>query len=117
MSPAQRARNDRRRQYFAGQKVATNKADNLNAHITDVLDELQRNCEARGERWRAFSYGKVTRQLKNLKFGVRRVEQVEGMFGMGKKMKIKVPCLGLFVLLMCDRLRRYWRRELCSEWS
>jgi hypothetical protein len=87
----QRARNFRR-QFFACQKSPEqiNSEENKNAHITDVLGVLERNCEARGDKWRSFAYGKAIRILKGTKFKVTTMEEAKRLPGIGERIADKV---------------------------
>eukprot|EP01130_Rhizamoeba_saxonica_P008350 TRINITY_DN3375_c0_g1_i2.p1 TRINITY_DN3375_c0_g1~~TRINITY_DN3375_c0_g1_i2.p1 ORF type:complete len:506 (+),score=95.28 TRINITY_DN3375_c0_g1_i2:53-1570(+) len=91
-----------RRQYFACQNSPEKiKKTNLNAHITDVLTNLENNCHSQGQKWRAFAYGKSIRILRNLSYKINTTEQVKRLYGIGDSISEKIE-----EILSTGKLRR-----------
>eukprot|EP01128_Nolandella_sp_AFSM9_P012784 TRINITY_DN9612_c0_g1_i1.p1 TRINITY_DN9612_c0_g1~~TRINITY_DN9612_c0_g1_i1.p1 ORF type:complete len:645 (-),score=84.38 TRINITY_DN9612_c0_g1_i1:17-1951(-) len=88
--PHKKAMRERQRKYYAGQKPPAKRDDNLNTHLTDIFDQLAQNCAARGEVWRKFTYAAASRQFRNCREKIVRVEQVQGMPRIGKRLQDKV---------------------------
>lgn len=76
-------------QYYTCQKTNGQK-ENLNEHITKHLDILEKNSRAKGEQWRAYSYGKANRRIKALDYKIVSPEQAGELYGIGSRIKEKV---------------------------
>lgn len=103
--PKVQASRNYRRQFFACQKSPDQLKleENKNAHITDKLAILERNCESRGDKWRSFAYAKAGRLLKNAKFKVTTVEEAKRLPGIGSRIAEKVRYFGSICLNTPDR--------------
>lgn len=62
---------------------------NLNKNITDNLEIILKDYEYIGDK-RAISYRKVIGIIKNLKFKIENVKQLDNIYGIGEKTKLKI---------------------------
>ncbi|KAJ3102464.1 hypothetical protein HDU97_000546 [Phlyctochytrium planicorne] len=63
---------------------------NPNQHITDEFQKLVDRAQGEGEQWRVISYRKAINILKKLPKKVTRVEDVQGIRGIGTAMRTKI---------------------------
>jgi predicted flap endonuclease-1-like 5' DNA nuclease len=62
---------------------------NLNAHITDYLDELQAIYAQQNDEWRSLAYKKCSNLLSRMP-RVNTIEDLKGIKGIGKSMAAKI---------------------------
>jgi hypothetical protein len=102
-SGAQSKRMERRRVTFACQKgpqkiaeggpeatLANAGHQNLNKHITDILEKLEETCKNNGDQWRAYAYRRAVQVLKARREKVTNADQARKLRGIGSKIADKV---------------------------
>lgn len=62
---------------------------NLNKNITDNLEIILKDYECMGD-IKAISYKKVIGIIKNLKFTIENIQQLDNIYGIGNKTKLKI---------------------------
>lgn len=62
---------------------------NVNKHITDILESLQKAYESSGDRWRSVTYKRAAAIIKHQPL-ITDVSQLDGIPGIGKSTKEKV---------------------------
>lgn len=75
---------------YACMKSGDIKSGNLNKHITDTLDELQKIYELLDDNWRAKGYKTCIGILKQLQIKVTAIEQLDGIKGIGESIRTKI---------------------------
>ena len=62
----------------------------MNATIISTLEELKSVYEMQGDEWRTLGYKKAIAQLKRLTTPLTSVEQLDGLRGIGKRIREKI---------------------------
>lgn len=63
---------------------------NLNKHLTDQFEKLEKHYRSKGETGRAIGYNNIVRTIKTLPFTVTSVDQIRNIEGIGQKTLQKV---------------------------
>ncbi|DBA04420.1 TPA: hypothetical protein N0F65_010016 [Lagenidium giganteum] len=78
-----------KQEHFICQKTSVMQ-QNLNAHLTDPLEELMEYLQVEKDIWRAYSYKKIISSLKVMRTRVSRVSDLKGLWWAKGRMRDKV---------------------------
>jgi DNA polymerase/3'-5' exonuclease PolX len=94
ITPEEKEKRERRRQYFGCQKspqqLPLQAETNVNKKLTDQLQILEQNCQTKGDKWRSYAYRKAIAVLKSTKFEIKTAEQAKKLRGIGAKIADKI---------------------------